>query len=1271
MDTSPRLMIERVVLENFKSYAGRHQIGPFHKNFTAVVGPNGSGKSNLLECLLFAFGKRATKMRLKKLSELIHYSKAHPNFDHASVTVYFQDIVDRGYSDYEVVLHSQFSLSRIVYKSGHSKYDVNGHESSYEEVTALLKKRGIDLEHNRFLILQGEVEQIALMKPKGTQDDEGKAITSGLLDYLEEIIGTNGYVSQITEAEKRIEDAHESLAQRQNSVNQSKEALLTLENPKNEALAAIEVEKELFQLRNVSFHLGRLKNNQLAVQFEGKMKDLNQEKERIEELFLRKKEENKEVIELFTSKEREVNALMEKEIAIKKQYKQLDLTHTETNTLKTHSEQKLRETKGDIEQLEAKMRTLTDNMAEIAATMPQKDHELASKILEMDEIKSQYQAKALEVIRATEELQAERNRKMEEMRPVQKQISDSQGKVEEIQAKIDRLNQEKTDFEQNKENLEGQIRTLEEKKMGVMNELEEIKRTVEEGNRKKEDLKTNNATLKRKYDDLGHQIDQLQGKKQHQERSAQKMQSANKLDSAVKLAIRQGKLRGVRGRLGDLGAVPAAFDVAVSTAFGFKLDHYVVETVEDAQTLIDFVKDQKLGKVFCIAMDKLPPFNPRGFPLPRGAVKLYDSVQIDQDDVARVFLSVFGDTLITKTLDEARVVALGGDIRHKVVTQGGDIVNPAGDMQGFAAPRRGKMRLLGQASEDVVMEDGDLDGQIAGLETEKTKVGMELKKGQEDLARLLKSGEEGRTKLKALEEDLQDYTHRTQIAQTELRTLSTLPVNHDDLASLTLPLQKHAAFVAKITKTLNILQEQLNKIDAEIESSGGPVFQKLKIEKKQKEDEVKMMEEELQRMKTKMTQIRKDLDKGTERQRELGEKLTRIQKETEDLTAKVDAIIKEAMELADQVSVTDQQKEACIKELESMKIQQTALKEEFARLAEQRTAVKTQIKDMKTDMKKNEEQMEAWNREIELNKQKYWTIGQEFADLTEVKKEKEEIDAGNEPKRRRKDLDAEEKKDLLFAINTEFTTADLEVLQSKEALLQRLITLYSEKVTQSKPDFQALREYQERFRVLQQYQEDLDKTRGEVDGLRLTCSDIKRKRYEEFSAGFLVISKKLREMYQMLTRGGDAELEYADSTDPFAEGIVFTVRPPKKSWKKMANLSGGEKTLSSLALVFALHHYKPTALYVMDEVDAALDFQNVSIIANYIKSRTRDAQFIIVSLRYQNFELADRLIGVYKTHDASKTLNISPGVLEDTPTNLIIHQTIENIRRTQLVTTQT
>ncbi|KAL3919228.1 MAG: hypothetical protein SGPRY_005708 [Prymnesium sp.] len=162
-----------------------------------------------------------------------------------------------------------------------------------------------------------------------------------------------------------------------------------------------------------------------------------------------------------------------------------------------------------------------------------------------------------------------------------------------------------------------------------------------------------------------------------------------------------------------------------------------------------------------------------------------------------------------------------------------------------------------------------------------------------------------------------------------------------------------------------------------------------------------------------------------------------------------------------------------------------------------------------------------------------------------------------------------------------------------------------------------------------------DETRGRYESLR-------RRRLEEFMEGFKIIGLRLREMYQMITLGGDAELELLDSLDPFSEGIVFSVRPPKKSWKNIANLSGGEKTLSSLALVFALHHYKPTPLYVMDEIDAALDFRNVSIVGNYIKERTRNAQFIIISLRNNMFELADRLVGIYKTQNATKAVAIDP-----------------------------
>lgn len=136
--------------------------------------------------------------------------------------------------------------------------------------------------------------------------------------------------------------------------------------------------------------------------------------------------------------------------------------------------------------------------------------------------------------------------------------------------------------------------------------------------------------------------------------------------------------------------------------------------------------------------------------------------------------------------------------------------------------------------------------------------------------------------------------------------------------------------------------------------------------------------------------------------------------------------------------------------------------------------------------------------------------------------------------------------------------------------------------------------YLERVKIL----EDITNIRNEM---RQLYDDVRKKRYTEFMQGFHIITKKLKEMYQMITQGGDAELELVDSMDPFTEGVSFSVRPPKKTWKNISNLSGGEKTLSSLALVFALHYYKPSPLYFMDEIDAALDFKNISIVAHYIK----------------------------------------------------------------------
>lgn len=163
---------------------------------------------------------------------------------------------------------------------------------------------------------------------------------------------------------------------------------------------------------------------------------------------------------------------------------------------------------------------------------------------------------------------------------------------------------------------------------------------------------------------------------------------------------------------------------------------------------------------------------------------------------------------------------------------------------------------------------------------------------------------------------------------------------------------------------------------------------------------------------------------------------------------------------------------------------------------------------------------------------------------------------------------------------------------NKESL-KAVIAALEEKSQNASVDLSVIDEYRRRTAEHQARSADLATALTSRDSAKARLDGLRSSRLNGFMEGFGIISLRLKEMYQMITMGGNAELELVDSLDPFSEGILFSVMPPKKSWKNIGNLSGGEKTLSSLALVFALHHYKPTPLYVMDEIDAALDFRNV------------------------------------------------------------------------------
>lgn len=236
----PRLVITHLLLTNFKSYAGERMVGPFHASFSSVVGPNGSGKSNVIDSLLFVFGFRASKMRQGKISALIHSSAQFPNLDFCDVKVFFHEVLDQPDGNPQVLPGTDLVVSRRAFKNNSSRYYIDGASSDYTQVTSLLRGRGIDLDHKRFLILQGEVESIAQMKPKAQSEHD-----DGLLEYLEDIIGTSKYKQPIHESETQAEELNDVCIEKSGRVQHVEKEKNSLEDKKNTALQYIRTENEI------------------------------------------------------------------------------------------------------------------------------------------------------------------------------------------------------------------------------------------------------------------------------------------------------------------------------------------------------------------------------------------------------------------------------------------------------------------------------------------------------------------------------------------------------------------------------------------------------------------------------------------------------------------------------------------------------------------------------------------------------------------------------------------------------------------------------------------------------------------------------------------------------------------------------------------------------------------------------------------------------------------------------------------------------------------
>lgn len=985
-----------------------------------------------------------------------------------------------------------------------------------------------------------------------------------------------------------------------------------LEGERNNALEFLSLENRMFKEKNkiCQYYIYELQKRitELETQKEKIYEDTTEVNEKSNRLALEMKDKTKALKEV-EKKLNKITAFIEEN---KKKFTQLDLEDVQIREKLKHAKSKSKKLEKQLQKDKEKVEDLRNVPANSKATIS----EATAKTEILEKEKERVEEKLKEVMdslkQETQGLQKEKEDKEKELMEFSKIVNEARSNMDVAKSELDLyLSQHKnalSKLQTAKEALQSASGTRKERLAAIKVLESKLPQTEEE--------------LRKKVKELENLVKEEAGMKTHVQGLRQKVEEARsslamsksrgKVLEALIQQKKSGNIPGIYGRLGDLGAIDEKYDVAISSSCG-ALDHIVVDTIDTAQECVEFLKIQKIGVATFIGLDKMAVWEKsmEKIQTPENAPRLFDMVKVKDEKVRQAFYFALRDTLVANNLDQATRVAFQKDKRWRVVTLQGQIIEQSGTMTGGG----GKV-MKGRMGSSVILETSE--DQVNEMESELQEKSQKAMQCQEHKVQLEEMIAELRQSVREMRNTLEKYSASIQSLSEQEAHLEVQVKDLEANATAAVPDKVKQKEMEKKYNSFKEVYDKVagkaDKLEAEVKRLHNLIVEINNNKLKAQQDNLDKINKEMDNCASAITKAQvaiktadRNLKKSEDAVLHTEKEIEENRKSIQDLTEQLSALDERAAEVINDSKKAEESLPEIQEEHRSVVQKMKAIQDEEHLLQKEALSIRLKIEQLDSHIAEHQGKIRYWQKEISK-------ISLHPLESKQV----EELPVLSQ--------------DELEAIK------DPDVITNQIALLEA-------QCHDMKPNLGAIAEYNKKEELYLKRVAELDEITNERDTFREAYEDLRKNRLNEFMAGFNIITNKLKENYQMLTLGGDAELELVDSLDPFSEGIMFSVRPPKKSWKKIFNLSGGEKTLSSLALVFALHHYKPTPLYFMDEIDAALDFKNVSIVAFYIYEQTKNAQFIIISLRNNMFEIADRLIGIYKTYNTTKSVATNPKVI--------------------------
>ena len=1165
------MYLKRVELAGFKSFADRTEL-EFVPGITGVVGPNGSGKSNITDAIRWVLGEQSAKsLRGGKMEDIIFLgsdSRKPVNFAEVSLTL---DNQDRSLD----IEYSEVTITRRLFRSGESEYFLNKQSCRLKDIIELLMDTGLGKEAYS-IIGQGKIEEILSSK---AEDRRG---------VFEEAAGIVKYKSRKREAKKKLEDTEHNLIRISDLISELEGQVAPLEEQASKA----KLYKE---------HAGTLRelNIQIYVHDIEKTYEDWQETDKIQ------KQLAAEQISLGTEVNQIDASIEKKRWEISQLESQLDELHKQLVNISERVEQaegkrevlKEREKNRDanrsqsIEQLDKYLAKKADLLAQL--------EEEKEKLQEIEGNSVSFLARLedeenfLNQLTTNQEAQIEAYKEdyfeiLNELASFRNDLRHLASSRESLIYRLDKLKSELELTEQHKEGASKRKQLMNEELLDIQASIETISRQYNEGLIAEKDL---NISLQSGLQELREEEQRLTSVLSRQEVLADMQADFSGFNLGVKeiLKLRESKrLHGVHGAVAELITTPKQYETAIEQALGGSLQYIVVEQEQVAREAISFLKERRIGRATFLPLEtirgkRLNEFELNKISGTKGFIGIAaDLVQMDEK-YANITNSLLGQVIVVTDLRIANEIARLLGFSKRIVTLDGDIVNPGGSMTGGSINKKNVSILSRQRElEELSIQIENLRKNISIKQNNSENIEKNLKHVRISIEELRAKNEQTKLKEQEIQGKLQQLVYEFSEAVKKSDVLD------HDIEQLRQELKELNEKEELLSKELEINNSKEKAVQEKITSAESM--------RKQDESTKSAMSEKIMQIKIDMARLSQERD------------------------GKKEFVDKLSADLLD-LNLTIEHNEQSLIKLESEQSNQKSDQESILQAIEQLRFTKDQT----------QKQIE----EIRLHRSKrVQEIDAEEAGAKELRKNLRTIEAGlhqSEVKLSRLDVELENLLRQLteeYEMSYEWAKDYIEKVENIQLAKGKVKELKSQIQSLGEVNLGAIEEFErvsERFSFLTVQKKDLVEAK---ETLYQVIEEVDEEMTKRFKVSFELIREQFQIVFTKLFNGGRADLILTDTDNMLETGVEIVAQPPGKKLQNLALLSGGEKALTAITLLFAILRIKPVPFCVLDEVEAALDEANVSRFSDYLREFCDLTQFIVVTHRKGTMEGADVLYGI-------------------------------------------